>query len=805
MSFDAVVRGAALSLLAAVPVAAGEASGRTLTAVRTSAEIDVDGRLDEAGWSDAPPVGDFVQEAPSFGHPTALATEVRVLYDEQNLYVGARMRSGSAPARVLPLVHRRDQDSFSDWFGVAIDSLMDRRTALQYMVNAAGVQRDSLIHSDNVFDDSWDGIWDSAVHRDGEAWTVELKIPFSMLRLDRSADDQSWGINFVRINQRPWELSRWHVVPRDEAAFVSGFPQLTGLQGLKPRRRRELAPYISAQEKMRTAETYDDRGSSARLGLDAQLGLTPSSHLSLTVQPDFGQTEVDEVVLNLSTLETFFPEKRPFFLEGTDIFQLPGLQLFYSRRIGRALGAPRLNGGETLVERPLAADILGAAKFTGKYGNGLNVGGLFALTGAADAVIRAGNGTVSDRPVAPRTGSGVFRVTRRAGRSGNYVGAFASYAEQAGVTGRQAFTGALDGVLKTADRTANVRFVVANSSAGTRGALAHDAFGRVQAAKSWGGGAYVGLNLIHAGRRFDPNDLGFLARADRQQARVEVGKTWDRTWKSLRNWSAYFSVTGDRDLAGHRLYNRNVDGRVSTQFTSDFSAYVGGGLTLPVDDDRELRTFGSPVKKYLRRDAQPYLTAGMQTPGSRRWYLRLDLERDWETGGPSDHATLFQIVRPSSRFDLRFETRVNRIDGSLRWLETQNGVPIVGLRRLDEVGQLVRASYAFTPRLTTQVFTQALLSSWNYRDLEEYVDERTRRPGATANRTAFSQRSLNVHMVTRWEVRPGSVLYCVYTRGARTSALIDDQARVRIFDDLGPLLSARSDDVLQVKLSWLFR
>jgi hypothetical protein len=394
----------ALAQQAPPPPTAG-APGELLAYRRTGA-IQIDGRLDEEVWREAAAAGQFTQEAPHYGEAATSPTEVRVLYDDQYLYVGARMRHPAAAGQVTGLVHRRDRDSASDWFGIAVDTVHDRRTAHEFRVNAAGVQRDVLLFADTSSDDTWDAVWDSSVSVDGDGWIAELRIPLSLLRIRAGEGEQSWGINFVRVDQDPQETDRWHVVARSENAFVSGFPSLVGLAGLKPQGRREIIPYVTVDGKLATSQPFDDRGLDARAGVDAHLGLGSSSLLDLTFLPDFGQTEVDQVILNLSTIETLFPEKRTFFLEGSELFQVNGVQLFYSRRIGGAAPEPVLAPGETLVDRPQALDILGAAKFTGKYESGLNVGVLAAETEPVYARVRAVDGTVVTRQVAPRADAG---------------------------------------------------------------------------------------------------------------------------------------------------------------------------------------------------------------------------------------------------------------------------------------------------------------------------------------------------------------------------------------------------------------
>jgi hypothetical protein len=772
----------------------------SLQAHRVTGTIHIDGRLDEDAWRDAAAAGHFTQESPHHGQDATSPTEVRVLYDDQYLYVGARMRHPAATGRVTGLVHRRDRDSASDWFGVAIDSVHDRRTAHEFRVNAAGVQRDVLLYADTSSDDTWDAVWDSSVTAAGDEWTAELRIPISLLRIRAGEGDQSWGINFVRVDQDPQETDRWHVVARSENAFVSSFPSLVGLSGLRPQGRREIIPYLTVDGKLATSQPFDDRGLNARAGVDAHLGLGSSSLLDLTFLPDFGQTEVDQVIHNLSAIETLFPEKRAFFLDGSELFGVNGLQLFYSRRIGGGAPSPVLAPGEAVLDRPVALDILGAAKFTGKYESGLNVGILAAETEPAYARVRAADGTVATRVAAPATDSGVARVLQQLGSHGSYVGAFSSlYVERDG--GRRAYVGALDGTWKSSDGSAQVDALgggsVLDDDRGT------GATGNAHAIKRWDAGWYVSGGGDYASRYFNPNDLGYIISPDHLIVYGEAGRQWDRTLGVFRNWS--FATTADHghDHTG-QVFNDAVGGKLSTGFTNDWTAYLGGGDTLPYYDDRELRAFLEPVKKYLHHGNEPYLVAGFTSSRQSAWYVGLDLTVAHYAGGPTSTASFTQTIHPSSRFELQLVTDLADARGEQHWLETQGDTPIVGLRRLRQLSQIVRASYAFTPNLTVQAYTQLLLASWRYRDLASYVDDNTLAPGAMAETTSFTANNFNVNGVVRWEINPGSTLYAVYTHGAFNSDVFHHDATLSR-QTLPALLHAPSDDVLQVKLSWMFR
>jgi hypothetical protein len=635
---------------------------------------------------------------------------------------------------------------------------------------------------------------------DGDGWTAELRIPLAVLRIRAGEGDQTWGINFVRVDQDPQETTRWHVVARSENAFVSSFPALAGLAGLRPQSRREIIPYATADAKLATAQPFDDRGLDARAGVDAHLGLGSSSSLDLSFLPDFGQTEVDQVILNLSTIETLFPEKRAFFLEGSELFQVNGQQLFYSRRIGGSAPVPVLAPGETTLSRPEALDILGAAKFTGKYESGLNVGVLAAETEPAYAQIRQADGASVTRVVAPKTDSAVARVLQQFGSQGSYVGAFSSLYVERG-NGRRGYVGALDATWKSSDGSAQVDGLGGGSALdGDRGT---GGTGYARAIKRWDAGWYVTGNADYATRYYNPNDLGYIISPDHLLVHAEAGRQWDRTFGALRNWS--FSATEDygQDHAG-RVFNDAVGGRLSTGFTNDWTAYLGGGDNLPYYDDRELRAFLEPVKKYLHHGHEPNLVAGVTSSHQHAWYVGLDLAVTYYAGGPTYSAALVQTIHPSSRLELQLETDLAAARGELHWLETQGDTPIVGLRRLDQLGQLVRASYAFTPNLTLQAYAQLLLASWHYRDLASYVDDDTLAPGATSEVASFSSNDLNLNGVLRWEIRPGSTLYAVYTHAAFDGEVFHRDATLSR-QTLPALLHAPSDDVVQVKLAWMFR
>jgi hypothetical protein len=389
---------------ACVSGAVAWAGAPALPATRTSTAPEIDGSLDDAVWAQAAPSDAFVQFFPREGASPGQRTEVRVLYDDLALYVGLRMLDAE-PDRIVGVVSPRDRDVESDWIYVGIDSQRDGTTGYGFRVNAAGVQYDELLHDDTLRSVEWDAVWRSAVRRDAQGWSCELAIPLGALRF-AGAETQSWGFQVIRYVSRTRETAHWRLMPSSGRGLVSRFGALTGLRALAPPRTVELRPYVLGRLASARGDGAPWRPGGA-LGLDAKLGLTSALTLDLAVNPDFGQVEADEVVLNLTRFETFFPEKRPFFLERSDIFATP-IQTFHSRRIGQPLagtypGAAIPSDGETLTARgePAAPGIHGAGKLTGRLTERVSVGALLAVTGPERVAAESADGAARTVAAAP--------------------------------------------------------------------------------------------------------------------------------------------------------------------------------------------------------------------------------------------------------------------------------------------------------------------------------------------------------------------------------------------------------------------
>lgn len=359
--------GAVLAILISLPAAAQEVfapneparalkQGKLVHALRIKTGPPViDGRLNDEAWTSAQLANNFVQRDPDNGMPATEATHLQFAYDDRYLYVAVTCLE-SAPDAIAAGLGRRDQFPSSDYVGIGFDPRHDHLTAYQFETNPSSVQRDFFISDDDDFDFDYNAVWEVRTQVTEQGWTAEFRIPFSQMRFSASPEPgQVWGLNSRRQIRRKGELGTWVPKPRGERGEVSLFGHLVFEDPLAPPRRLEIVPYVATRGE-RAAEGTADRGAAG--GVDMRLGLGSAATLSATVNPDFGQVEQDPAVLNLSVFETFFPEKRPFFLEDSRTFIPPyGLfQVFHSRRIGRAPGRLPLAGRpEETGFRPAAA------------------------------------------------------------------------------------------------------------------------------------------------------------------------------------------------------------------------------------------------------------------------------------------------------------------------------------------------------------------------------------------------------------------------------------------------------------------
>jgi len=404
-------------------------------AVRRSTPIALDAKLDEDAWKAATPITDFRQVDPDEGQPASQRTEVRFLFDEDALYIGAKMYDLEGGNGVITRLVRRDGNFDSDYLELVIDAYHDHLSRAFFDLNPSGSKNDYIGIGTSCCDNSWDPVWEAATHIDADGWTAEIRIPFSQLRFSRDSV-QTWGLQVRRFIKRRNEQDQWSWWGKTESGGPQRFGHLEGLRMPSSTSGLELLPYVVSKSSSVASipnDPFNTRGRpSVRAGLDLKDRLTSNLTLDATFNPDFGQVEVDPAVLNLSAFETFFPEKRPFFVEGAQVFNfggfscnfcsnVEGMSAFYSRRIGRApSGASLASDPNAYADIPDATTILAAGKITGRTGNGYTVGLLNALTNSAHARVETLTGDRGKQEVEPLADYFVGRLKRDL-MSGNLV------------------------------------------------------------------------------------------------------------------------------------------------------------------------------------------------------------------------------------------------------------------------------------------------------------------------------------------------------------------------------------------------
>lgn len=861
----------------------GEGAAPVAKAAERSGAIRLDGRLDEAAWAVAVPATEFTQQRPNEGAPASERTEVRFLYDDRALYVGARMYDSQGAAGVTGRLVRRDQDPQSDLLRVAFDTYRDRLHSVEFSVNPAGWRGDAA-----GSDRSWDPVWEAATQVDSQGWTAEIRIPFSQLRFSPDSV-QAWGLNVTRVIQRNQEHALWSFWRQNEPGGPAFFGELTGMRIRGRPQRLQLLPYaVGGAERLSSGDPespfHDPRSSQLRVGGDMKYLVTSSLTLSATVNPDFGQVEVDPAVVNLSAFETFFSEQRPFFVEGGSLFGFGqpgcninctlGLSLFYSRRVGRSpQGAALAHAAGRYADVPDHTTILGAAKLTGRTASGWTVGILDAVTRQEVADVATADGTRLRQPVEPLTNNLVGRV-RRELRGGNLVvGGMLTSVDRdlddpglSSVLPGQARTAGLDaeytwarrtyrlyaalaGSRVTGDSTAILRLQHSSARYLQRpdrrdaqevydpGATRLEGAGAIVRLAKQGGNWIWDLNAASVSPGFETNDLGYQTMADWRWVNGSFGRRFTRPTRSYRTLTVmggaeqYWNFDGD-------LTKRGATAFASMQLPNYWNTSLVVSRTLPSVSDRLAR--GGPL---LGMPGSSSSSFSLSTDPRRKLSLWTSLSASREDeGGSSASGTVTATLRPASNIALTVGPGFLRSKTNAQYVTVvadASAAAFYGRRyvfaQLDQqqVYMTTRASVTFSPNLSLELFAQPLLASGDYHHFQEFAAPRGREklvygqdvgtieetgpsmgqhyiidpdaagpaPSFTLRNPDFNLRSLRGTSVLRWEWRPGSTAYLVWTQTRSGRAALGD------FDfgrDSAALFGEPAHNIFLLKVSyWL--
>jgi hypothetical protein len=818
-----------------VAAASPDIATTTVEAARAARAPIIDGRDGDDVWLTAREVSAFrIYDPIEDGDPT-LRTMAKVAYDERNLYVLVRAFD-PRPDSIVSLLSRRDVRTPSDQIKVVVDSYFDRRTAYEFAVNPAGVKRDYYVYNDTNEDESWDGVWDVGTAIDSLGWIAEFRIPLSQLRFPERPE-HTFGIGFYRDVARSNERVSWPVLRRSRFGFASQLGELSGIRGLGSPRRLEVLPYSVQQNVSVPRGNQWGREQRMAVGADLKYGVTSNITLDATVNPDFGQVEADPAIFNLSALEQFVSERRPFFLEGTGIFKFDlscsddiCQGLFYSRRIGRL---PQLGGNAADGGDPDPTTILGAAKLTGRLPNGISLGVLQAVTQreVVDAAV-----------VEPMTSYTVARVQRDFGDGGSGVGLMVTGVHRDlegnadGALRRSAYTGGIDFRRRFGDnRYSLAGYLIGSLVRGDTGAIAAT---QRSGARSFerpdddlvydptrtslhGAGMQLGLSKIGGGitrfwtgySRWSPglelNDVGFLPQVNNEGYSNWLALVFNTPRAFYRRLQINFNEWQNFTIDGRRTsLGGNINANAS--LTNQWFVYTGLGTNAPAYCTSCMRGGPAVLQSWrlnswlgIEGDARRVLIPSIHIEASRGDEGR---SRAWSVS-PGVQA------RAGSRLSLSLfpSYRVNVDDR--QWVRNFGEIGAdtthytVAHLHQRTFALTTRADFTLTPNLTFQFYGQPFITSGQFSNWRELADarasdyDRRYRPFTLRKHPGgFNAKQFRSNTVVRWEYRPGSALFLVWAQGREQDGI--DAGTFELSRDAGNLFGAHPSNTFLVKASW---
>ena len=832
--------------------------------------IDLDGRLDDDAWRDASFTGGFIQKDPAEGEPSTEETQVAFLYDDHALYVGAKLLRKNVD-NIVASVSRRDKAGNSERIIITLDTYHDRRTSYSFAVTATGVRIDYYHSEDDEGerDYSYDPVWEARADVNETGWTAEMRIPFSQLRF-REEEELVWGLNMNRWMPAENEDTYWIHIPKNETGWASRFGTLEGIRGVRPSRRIELQPYFAGEATFMGGVDSDDPfrdGSDfqSRSGGDLKMGVGPNMTVDVTVNPDFGQVEADPATVNLSAFEVFFDEKRPFFIEGSQLLEGNGPNYFYSRRIGGPPHGGIAGDAARFSKIPNNSSIIAASKLTGRLASGLSIGVLGAATAREYAEIDSGGEAIARLKVEPRTGYGVLRAQREIGGEQSTVGVsltgvrrdFQGTSELMAILNRQAYAGGGDWNLRFRDGTyelnGHVGFSyiegdssaivgaqrssrryyqrpdadyveVDSSSTSLTGYVASTQFEKV------GGNWFYSVATTVESPGFEINDAGRLGDSDEivSWGNLQYRQTLPAGW--YRNYRVGLFGTNMWNYGGTRTFT-GVELNSEMSWKNFWSSWAGIWTGWRADSDNLTR--GGPLMKEVKV-WNAWLGTRNNWAANTKWEVGGEYSRDEFDAERFGVETEFSFkvgerwwfsVEPEYRRETHPRQYITTLGGGRA--ETYGNRYIFSWIDRSTISAEIRLDYSLSPDLSLELYTEPFASSGRFYDYGElqapgspylitYGEEGGTELsiGEDGDRVVtdgddefdlenrdFNFLSFRSNAVLRWEWRRGSTLFLVWQQNREAS----DSHGARVGGgDLFDSFSAEGENFVAVKMTyWL--
>jgi len=745
---------------------------KTITSYKLTEPLKIDGILSESLYNKAA-ISDFTQKDPVEGEPVSEATEVWVSYDENNIYFSGRFFD-SQPDSIDMTLMRRDKITESDWLWIYLDPYNDDRTGNYFAVNPGGSVCDGTLFNDGWMDDSWDGIWEVKSRVDEKGWYTEVRIPFTQLRFNE-AEEMIWGINLNRDIKRKHEMSFYVMVPKDESGFVSKFADLTGLNGIEPKQRIEFLPYLVQKAQYlrhdKNDPFYEGNQYQTNFGGDLKISIGSNLNLDITVNPDFGQVEVDPAIVNLTAFENFFDEKRPFFIEGANTFQFgyggannnwgfnfSNPTLFYSRRIGRAPQGTVSSGN--FVDYPAQTRILGAGKLTGKLDETWSIGVLSSVTEKTNARIETNEHGIIKETVEPLTHYGVLRTQKQFNNGNQALGMIFTSVNRdlnspvlRDLLSENAYTFGIDGwtFLDADEMYVITGSVIGSYIHGSKNYMTNlqkkpyryaqrpdktflpldtsltsltGAYSRLMLNKQKGN-FYINAALGTATPGFEYNDLGSQWYADRINGHIVTGYRWFEPDKIFRRKSIYAAYNRTSDYENN-VSRQGIYATGSVQFLNWWG--IGMNANYNAEATSVTLTRGGP--KATTPQSISFNINGYTDNRGEIIFSPWGGYRTDDFGGYSYDYGLEIEWKPLPQIELTVEPGFEYNHSKYQWVtkfDDELAVETFGTRyvfaNIDHktVSADIRLNWSFNPKVSLQLYAQPFFTVGNYKSFKEFA------------------------------------------------------------------------------------
>jgi hypothetical protein len=824
-------------------------------ATRTAIKPKIDGRLNDECWQKVGNwAGDFIQQQPNQAQPPSQQTEIKILYDDTYLYMAIKCYDDE-PEKMRPVLGRRDVNT-GDMAGIAIDSYNDKQTAFEFNLTAAGQKVDLMHMGEYGWDFNWDAVWDGKTHVGDSAWYAEMRVPFSQLRY-ANKKEHVWGMHIWRWIDRLKEEDQWKLIPIDAPAMVYIFGELRGIKDIPYKRNFEVMPYAKGKYVSDARDNF-----TSGFGVDGKIGVTSDFTLDYTINPDFGQVEADPSVLNLTSYEVFYDEKRPFFLEGNSILEYGAASdlLFYSRRIGSAPGYTPSIGENESFKMPDQTSIISALKLTGKNRSGLSLGVINSMTARENATIY-NNDSKRLETVEPFTNYFIGRVKQDFNEGSTVLGGMVTSTirnikdENLEFLPDNSITGGIDFQHNWLNRKYFVDFksffsrvngseeAIARMQLNSRHLFQRPDAGHLDfdpdktSLDGWGGELSGGKRsgkfrltgkLDWRSPGVELNDLGYLRQADYIGEEISMTYRVNKPNNILMNYN--FNLTQEYQWSyGGEKINSEVMAHGRVQFNNMWRIDLVGQRNFFEIDTRQLR--GGPS---LRIDGSTSGQFFVQTNTSKNLFLGggIFLSRNDDDISQVDKYRFYIEYLIGNRFSLSSDTEYLLTTDNNQYVmqKTINGEReyIVGKIDRKTISTTIRAELFLTPELSFQYYGNPYATVGKYDDFRKVADSDskdlndryadlqviTENEGETllmdgsdfvrnltTNSPDFNFQEFRSNFVARWEYKTGSTIYFVWTN---SRSRYESKYESSVFDSFKGISNVKAQNAFMLKVSFWF-